>query len=271
MNRKHGAQVVQLATWRLSALRARRDHLFESHLAAREVADGLHMGNGNAVGLPLGDCSGGHCEVSRQGGGAALLCSKPCVQVHGASLVRPKPESQGISKPIVFSIRLSMDDERRRRFENWFAGPPFRGDRSRLIEKTKYSKGRVSQFFDPEQPFGERTAKELAKRLGLPESHFLVDGGVTPQRAIESSPSIEITEQDLSDLRDMRLVMLDREIEVMRERAKHIRQQQRSEAAIPAPQTQLPKPKTIKTEHTAARQISSPLSKKSAAAKRRAG
>lgn len=36
-----------------------------------------------------------------------------------------------------------------------------------------FTKGRVSQFFDENQPFGERAAKSIAQRLGLPEDFFL--------------------------------------------------------------------------------------------------
>ena len=64
------------------------------------------------------------------------------------------------------------DSDRRALFEAWFAGPPMRGDREALIKKSGYTKGRVSHFFDPDQQFGERAARSLASRLGLPDEFF---------------------------------------------------------------------------------------------------
>lgn len=65
-----------------------------------------------------------------------------------------------------------MDAERRDRFIAYFKGPPFKGDRQKLMQRTEYTKGRVAQFFDPDQPFGEKAAKNLALRLGLREDAF---------------------------------------------------------------------------------------------------
>ena len=63
------------------------------------------------------------------------------------------------------------DDARRRRFLAYFR-TTLSGDRGRLIAKTGYTKGRVSQLFDDAQPFGERAASSLAGRLGLPADYF---------------------------------------------------------------------------------------------------
>lgn len=65
-----------------------------------------------------------------------------------------------------------MDAERRARFVEWFNGPPLRGDRARLIKITGYTKGRVAQFFDQDQPFGQLAAKNLAIKLGLDAQAF---------------------------------------------------------------------------------------------------
>lgn len=66
-----------------------------------------------------------------------------------------------------------MDDASRRAlFDAWFAGPPMNGDREALIRKSGYTKGRISQLFDPSQQFGERAARSLAQRLGLPAETF---------------------------------------------------------------------------------------------------
>lgn len=76
----------------------------------------------------------------------------------------------------MFSIDL-MDKERRRRFIAYFDGPPLCGDRQRLIQRTRYTKGRVAQFFDEDQPFGEKAARNLALRLGLKGDAFERDEG----------------------------------------------------------------------------------------------
>lgn len=65
-----------------------------------------------------------------------------------------------------------MDSERRARFVAWFEGPPLRGDRDRLMKLTGYTKGRVSQFFDEKQPFGQVAARNLAIKVGLPPDAF---------------------------------------------------------------------------------------------------
>ena len=64
------------------------------------------------------------------------------------------------------------DSDRRSIFVAWFGGPPMNGDREALIRKSGLTKGRISQLFDPEQPFGERAARTLASSLGLPPEFF---------------------------------------------------------------------------------------------------
>lgn len=63
------------------------------------------------------------------------------------------------------------DGERRRRFIAYFERE-LRGDRAKLIERSGYTHGRISQFFDERQQFGERAAASLATRLGLPAGYF---------------------------------------------------------------------------------------------------
>lgn len=64
------------------------------------------------------------------------------------------------------------DADRRAIFYAWFAGPPMKGDREALIRASGYTKGRISQLFDPDQQFGERAARSLAGRMGLPPEFF---------------------------------------------------------------------------------------------------
>ena len=77
-----------------------------------------------------------------------------------------------------------MKNKRRDRFIAYFNGPPLRGDRARLIERTGLTKGRVTQILDEDQPFGEKAAQAMAEKLGLPGDYFETDayiGGV-PER-----------------------------------------------------------------------------------------
>ena len=48
----------------------------------------------------------------------------------------------------------------------------FKGDRGAFLKKSNLSKGRLSQLLDPEQPFGDVAAKNLAERLELPPGYF---------------------------------------------------------------------------------------------------
>lgn len=64
-----------------------------------------------------------------------------------------------------------MDDARRRRFLQFFE-EQYHGDRARLIRETEYTKGRVAQLFDNDQPFGERAGRNLAEKLELPLDYF---------------------------------------------------------------------------------------------------
>ena len=97
----------------------------------------------------------------------------------------------------MFSISLSMDDERRHRFTTWFKAKYGEGDdaRTKFIKDTArpgvepLTKGRVAQLFDPGQPFGERAAKSLGVRLGLGEEFFLRDAG-TDDRAKQAMTNL---------------------------------------------------------------------------------
>lgn len=76
-----------------------------------------------------------------------------------------------------------MDADRRRRFIAAF-NTKFKGDRAKFIDKTKYTKGRVTQLFDEKEAFGQRAAAEVARRMGLPADAFEHDGvpgGVSPR------------------------------------------------------------------------------------------
>lgn len=66
-----------------------------------------------------------------------------------------------------------MNDARRRRnLETYFNGPAFNGDRKKFCAATGLTNGRLTQLLDPNEPFGERAAKNLTASLRLPEDHF---------------------------------------------------------------------------------------------------
>lgn len=67
-----------------------------------------------------------------------------------------------------------MKNPRRLAFLAWFQSE-YKGDdaRARFMADTGLTKGRVSQLFDENQPFGERAAIALAIRLRLDEDTFL--------------------------------------------------------------------------------------------------
>lgn len=76
-----------------------------------------------------------------------------------------------------------MDAARRRRFKAWYAKTygsksdpraSFIRD-SALTTGSPLSKGRVTQLFDEDEPFGEKAATALARRLGLDPDVFLKD------------------------------------------------------------------------------------------------
>lgn len=152
------------------------DHGIKRYRAAREIPHSLHQVERNSVLLPLRDGGGRAAEVRCESCGTPLLSLKPCVQIHDSSLGETKPVGQGRTKPPVFSIGL-MTNPRRERFIAYFNGPPLNGSRAALMKKTGLTKGRLSQLFKENQPFGELAAKNLAEKLGLSSDHFEHDWG----------------------------------------------------------------------------------------------
>ena len=48
----------------------------------------------------------------------------------------------------------------------------FKGDRGAFLKKSGLTKGRLSQLLDPQEPFGDVAARNLAARLELPAGYF---------------------------------------------------------------------------------------------------
>jgi len=64
-----------------------------------------------------------------------------------------------------------MDHVRKRRLADLIQGR-YKGDRALLIRESGLSGGRISQLLDPKEVFGERAARSLERKLGLPERWF---------------------------------------------------------------------------------------------------
>jgi hypothetical protein len=98
----------------------------------------------------------------------------------------------------MFSICFMRDDVRRRNFAAWFAGPPCRGDRAKLLSKTGLTKGRITQLLDDggDEPFGERAAANLARKLGLPDTFFEGGSDHEPADGNDASRTIEDAYRD---------------------------------------------------------------------------
>lgn len=61
-----------------------------------------------------------------------------------------------------------MDRVRKARLAKLIASR-YKGDRAQLITESGLSGGRISQLLDPKEVFGERAARNLERKLGLPE------------------------------------------------------------------------------------------------------
>lgn len=116
------------------------------------------------------------------------------------------------------------DAERRRRFVAWFNAAPMNGDRAKLMRSTGLTKGRVSQLFDEAQPFGERAATALARRIGRPDDFF--EGGVATRLIAEEprppGPAFkdrhEVSDSDWATLQAVKTILSDAQLEEIRER-----------------------------------------------------
>lgn len=122
------------------------------------------------------------------------------------------------------------DAQRRDRFIAWFMGKPCAGDRAKLIRLTQLSKGRISQLLDPAQPFGERVAANLARKLHLPEDFFDAPAPIGGIRlsVVDAPPPPPpdfrdrhlVTDSDWATLNAVKLLMSEEELAELRARAK---------------------------------------------------
>jgi hypothetical protein len=101
-----------------------------------------------------------------------------------------------------------MDSERRARFIAWFKDVYGEPDSAEARKKfmadsagsgdLAFTKGRVSQLFSDQHPFGEKAARNIAERFGLGEDFFLREPlGKT------GDPTHTAESQTMADLRDI--------------------------------------------------------------------
>lgn len=94
---------------------------------------------------------------------------------------------------------MSHDDQRRARFLEWFRAHMGEGPdaRAKFMRRTGYTKGRVSQLFNPAEPFGERVAAAIAERLGIPPDSFFTGSSLEPQPVKTSGEPLVLTSEEV--------------------------------------------------------------------------
>lgn len=80
-----------------------------------------------------------------------------------------------------------MDRIRKRRLAKLIEDH-YKGDRSQLIIESGLTGGRISQLLDPKEVFGERAARNLERKIGLPERWLDVEEIVTSN--VEPAPAV---------------------------------------------------------------------------------
>jgi SOS-response transcriptional repressor LexA len=65
-----------------------------------------------------------------------------------------------------------MDRHRKKRLQQLIEGAPYKGSNAAFLEATGLTKGRLSQLLSEEEPFGERAAGNLVRKLQLQERYF---------------------------------------------------------------------------------------------------
>lgn len=65
-----------------------------------------------------------------------------------------------------------MKETRRKRLQELLDSPRFNGDRGKFCQDAGITSGRLSQLFDPEEPFGDVAARNLIEKLNLSAGYF---------------------------------------------------------------------------------------------------
>jgi transcriptional regulator with XRE-family HTH domain len=153
----------------------------------------------------------------------------------------------------MFSIPFmrERDRARRERFRRYYNGPSVNGDSKAFLERTGYTKGRLSQLLDGNggQPFGEKAAENLARKLGLRPDYFERDEADAPAIVVRigAKPARDATPRELELLRLWEPLLPDQREALMLELQKQhtialraIAEVQRRGYASTAPEDALP-------------------------------
>lgn len=65
-----------------------------------------------------------------------------------------------------------MKENRRKRLLELLDGPRFNGKRGQFYKEAGMTSGRLSQLLNPEGQFGDAAARNLVRKLGLPQGYF---------------------------------------------------------------------------------------------------
>ena len=151
----------------LGDLAGRWKHFFQRYGSARQSADFTHENRGNTALAPLRNGRGRPVKVSRKPCNAPTLSIEPITEGHGMSLAEPKPDGQEEPKPVGLASRMATETRRanfrlvmKRRYEN---------SQQKIAAVLGITKGRVSQLLDENEAFGEKVARSIEEKLGLPD------------------------------------------------------------------------------------------------------
>lgn len=86
-----------------------------------------------------------------------------------------------------------MNTEHRRERLKTLIAKRFAGDRGAFLTKTRLSKGRLTQLLDPAETFGERAARALEKKIGLPPMWFDVIDTALPGQPNDGRLLVPVT------------------------------------------------------------------------------
>lgn len=125
-----------------------------------------------------------------------------------------------------------MNDAARRAAFRAYFERNLEGDRAAFMRRTKYTKGRLNQFLDDDQPFGERAATNVARKLGLAPDYFLRGADRTEVEAQNAAPALSLEESDLlrlwrpllSDQREILMAELQRQHAIALKTIEEVRQ-----------------------------------------------
>jgi len=76
---------------------------------------------------------------------------------------------------------------RKARLRKLIDAAPYSGNQQAFATRVHLSRARITQFLDPDSPWGERSARGIARKLGFADDYF--DGNAEPSS--EAGPTVE--------------------------------------------------------------------------------